>query len=454
LAADADQDPYARHLAIFALTDHGLNTKEVIDRVISAARSSDDDHVRLGLYHMLIHSSYLEDYIDVFLEGIEHAGCLRRTASEMITLEEGLDNAKTPRSVKLILTHFRDNPGLWSRRTFLEEHVPVIVGNASAAYSSDPTIFDLVLQILYVLSLSYHRKEAVAITSFFNLTNTRGKAFMRVFDDCESCQKSRHDWFHLLAMLADEEDLTYFANQYSEGRLGDPDVWGFQSSLGYIRGAALYNSFNKTINEISGNRFVLAPSRDYNAEQRQSRDRNFQLLFDKPTFLNAIVSVFEGENKCELTVEDIEKVFREGLEHGHKYSTLALQTLNKIAEANGKNVTSEFAVKCIEKEWETFSIAEIYEYMEDLTLELTPAQRSSVTEWCEENLLKVDFRSAIPVNPGGGSWRTNSTATISGRGDARHALLRAVRSLRPEWDRILRGTSGLRRDDVEDLGKS
>src|SRR5205085_11090768 len=113
VAADSGQDPYARYLALFALTDHGLNTREIIDRVVSAVRSSDDDHVRLGLYQMLLHSRYLEDNIDVFLEGIEHAGGLRRTASEMIALEEGLDNARTPRSVKLILTHFRDNPGLW-----------------------------------------------------------------------------------------------------------------------------------------------------------------------------------------------------------------------------------------------------------------------------------------------------------------------------------------------------
>jgi nucleoside phosphorylase/predicted NACHT family NTPase len=412
LATDADQDAYARHLALFALTDHGFNSREVIDRVVSKARSSDDDHVRLGLYYLILHSKHLEDNIDVFLEGIEHAGGLRRTASEMVTLGEGLDNAKTPRAVKLILLHLRANPGLWSRRTFLEDHVPVIVGNAVAAYPVDPTIFDLVIEILYALSLSYHREEAAVITSFFDLTSTRHKAFLRVFDDRESCQKRQRDWFDLLAMLADEEGLKYFADQYSDSRLNDRDVWSFQNSLGYIRGSALYNSFNKTINEISGNRFVLAPGRDYNAEQRQSRDRNFQLLFDKRAFLDSLVSVFEGENKSDLTVKDIENIFRKGLEHGHKYSTSALQTLREIAEANGEKVTSELAIKCIENGWERFSITEIYEYMEhDKDLALTPAQRSRITDWCEENLRKVDFRSAITVNPSG-SWNTNSFATM------------------------------------------
>jgi predicted NACHT family NTPase len=412
LAADADQDPYARHLAIFALTAHGLNTKEVIDRVVSAVRSSDDDHVRLGLYHMILHSKYLEDNIDVFLEGIKHAGGLRRTASEIIALEEGLDNAKTPRAVKLILAHFRDNPGLWSRRTFLEDHVPVIIGNAAAAYSADPTIFDLVLKILYALSLSYHRKEAVAIISFFDLTNTRRKAFLRVFGNRESCQKRQHDWFHLLAMLADEEDLTFFADQYSEGRLNDGDVWGFQSGLGYIRGATLYNSFNNTINEVSGNKFVLAPSRDYSAEQSREREHNFELLFDKQAFLNAISPIFERGNKDEFTTDEIEEVFRKGIEHGHQYSTLALETLRKIAKARAGQVTRDSAVECIENEWERFSIYKIYKFMKDDTeITLTPEQHSRIARWCEDNLLKVDFRTAITVDPGG-SWRTDDVATM------------------------------------------
>jgi hypothetical protein len=159
---------------------------------------------------------------------------------------------------------------------------------------------------------------------------------------------------------------------------------------------------------------VFAPSRDHNAENKQSHARNFQLLFDKQAFLKAVISIFEGENKSELTTNEIEKIFGQGLEHGHKYSTLALQTLRKTAEANENKVTREFIVNCIENKWDIFSITKIYKFLMNdpgHELTITPGQLNRIAKWCEDNIRKVDFRRAITVNPGG-SWNADHDATM------------------------------------------
>jgi hypothetical protein len=409
-AKDANQEGYARYVALLALTDHSFNSREVIDRIISAARSSTDDHVRHGLYYMILKSKYLDDNIDVFLDGIEHAGGIDPTGGST-TLAEGLDSTRTPRAVNLVLSHMKSRPGLWSRRTFLEDHVPAIISNAANAYSVDSTVYQTVKEVLYALSLSYHHKEAALVSSFFDITNTRFAAFKDVLLDRENCQKHHRDWFDLLALLADDDGLSLFAYLYSKNALSERDVWAFQNSLGGIRGD-LFVLFNALINKVSNNQFVLPPSRDRNAEARQMSSLNFELLFDKQAFSNAIVLVFEGEQTNELSLKGIDRVFQNGDEHGQKYSTLALQSLWEIAKSNKDIVTKDVAIRCIEASWEQWSILKIHKYMtDDPGTVLATNQRQLITRWCEANLRQVDFRTAIVVNADG-SWSPNSVATM------------------------------------------
>jgi hypothetical protein len=410
-ATDTAQDGYVCYLAFLALTDHGFNSRELIDRVVSAARSSTDDQVRHGLYYMILNSKCLDDNIDVFLEGIEHAGGVDPTGGS-ITLGEGLDQAQNPSAVKLILAHIKSRPGLWSRRTFLEDHLPIVVKKAAAAHPIDPAVFPAIMNVLYALSLSYHRKEAEAVTQFFELTKTRFTAFKQVLLDRENCQRNQRDWFDLLAILADEEGLDVFAYLYSKEAVSERDVWAFQNSLGYIRGEPIFGAFNSLINKLSNNQFVLLLSRDRNAEAKEMSRLNFKLLFDKQALKEAVVLIFHTEQANELRIERLDEIFGEGYERGHKYSTMALQSLHEIAKTSKAPVRKDIAIKCIDDHWEPFSIAKICQYMEnDPEIVLTPEQRDRVTSWCDANLRKVDFRTAIVTNPDG-SWSYSSIGNM------------------------------------------
>ena len=410
-ATDATQNGYVCYLAFLALTDHGFNSQEFIDRVVAAVRSSSDDHVRHGLYYMILNSKYLDDNIDVFLEGIEQTGGVDPTGGS-VTLGEGLDQAQSPGAVKLILAHMKSRPGLWSRRTFLEDHVPIVFKKAAAAHSIDPAIFPAVMDVLYALSLSYHRKEAQEVTQFFELTETRFTAFKQVLLDRENCQRNQRDWFDLLALLADDQGLAVFAYLYSKNAVSKRDVWAFQNSLGYIRGEPIFGSFNSLINKLSNNQFVISPGRDHNAEAREMWTLNFKLLFDKQAFKDAIVLIFHAEQENELTTGRLDEMFGAGYEHGHKYSTMALQSLHEIAKTSKAPVTKDVALKCIDDHWESFSIAKICQYMEnDPEIVLTSEQRDLVTTWCDANLRQVDFRTAIVTNPDG-SWSSSSIGNM------------------------------------------
>src|SRR5260221_10170930 len=107
------------------------------------------------------------------------------------------------------------------------------------------------------------------VATFFDASSTRFETLLAVFKGRQLLPNQHRDWFELLALLADNEEIKFYAGEYAAGRLTEEDVWGFQNSLGFVRGASLHAQFNSLINEVSNNQFVLAPRRDYEAEQKE-----------------------------------------------------------------------------------------------------------------------------------------------------------------------------------------
>lgn len=410
-ATDPSQKGYVRHLASVALVDQGLAAKDALDRIVSANRESHDEDVRHGLYYLLVNSRYLDDNIDVFLDGIVQAGGFGSEAGSTSMLFEALRRAHSPKAVKLVLAHMKKHPGLWSGRTFRDSHIDIIVHNAVNVYAVDATVFNDVLEILDGFLRRYRRLEAAELSAFFDLTETRFIAFEHTYCFWKNLPNQDHDWFELLAMLADEQGLRFFAAEYAKDYLTGQDVWGFQGSLGSVRNGSLYSTFNAIINELSNNQFPLTPGRDRDAEQKEMASANFQLLFNKDAFINAVLQVFENERRKELSTEQIEAIFMAGLQDGHRYSTLAIQSLREIAKSNGETVQDDLAISCIEKGWEQVSVEHIYRYMEhDAEIVLTARQRDRIVEWCEAHLRTVNFRTAIVVHEDG-SWNTSAVGT-------------------------------------------
>lgn len=409
-AMDKDSDAHVRYLAMAALADHGFTSKETIKRIVAANRDSNNDEVRHGLYYLLVNSKYVEDHVEVLLDGLQHADGMGSTVGHSTILAQGLDDVRTLEGTKLILAHMKKHGNLWTR-SFLDSHIPIIISNAAALHSHDDSIRVDILEIVHTWSRNYHRRQAELAAAFFDATSTRFETFLAVYKGRQLLPNQHHDWFELLALLADDEGLKFYAGEYAAGRLTEEDVWGFQNSLGFVRGASLHALFNSIINEVSNNQFVLGPRRDYEAEQREMSHRNFQLLFDKDAFIKTVNEVFAGENAIELTTQQIETIFSDGMQHGHRYSTLAVQSLREIAISNRGITSRQFALNCIDEGWERVSIEKIYRYMEhDDQIALTPEQHDRTAAWCNSNVRNVNFRTAIVVNPDG-SWNTDPIGT-------------------------------------------
>jgi predicted NACHT family NTPase len=392
-------DQYIQHSALVALANLELFTEDVLDRIVPALRSSDNDWVRSGMYYLLNESSQPDEYVDVYLEGLAYIPAMGRLGDESWHLTEGLNKMTSPQALKKIIGHFKEHVRDWERSS-LEKVLRSVVDKSAAAYSSDESIYYEILTTLVILVGGHHDEEKDLILDFFTMTGTRFRAFRELFD----LRKKADKVMTVLAALADKDCLTFFAERYVDRDLTNEDIREFQSALGW-QNRELYLPFNKIMTEIAGDRFALPAARDYAGERRERRRHDFNLLFDRETFISEVQQLFAYLDKETATKDDIFNLYKKR-EEDNDISGLALQTVRELAEGQGGSVSISTTEDILLKNWEGFSISRIYQYLvnddaQSPDLALTDEQREWVTAWCYSHVREVDFRKAITTNPDG-----------------------------------------------------
>lgn len=383
--------------ALMALSDLKINSKEVVDQIVTELRYSESDWVRYGLYYFLHNSDYLNKYIDVFLEGIRY---LRfdisaekismsgsRLGNERFELKQGLKKAHSPDAIKKIMKYFMGNERDL-HDVFMGDHdITFIAENASKAYLKDNTLLDDAINFSLFMLDNHLNNEAGQFIRFFDNTDTQLKAFQQVLN-----KNSQHKE-KFLADLANRQCLEHIVDQYEAGGVVDDDIWPLLQSLRW-KNKELFLKFYNLINEKFDNKFTLPQERDYEKERKERSQRDFNLLFNKKGVIDEIKRIFEVEKQQAFTTKEL---FELRTNHWPDlyHSDLAAQILRIIA--GDEKVTFEKAVEAIDKwDWDWFCAGRIYEKLiNNEEIHITKEQEDWVANWCQANLDKVDFKNAI-----------------------------------------------------------
>ena len=388
LAINSELEEYLQGRTLMTLANLGFNTQDIANQILPALQVSNKDDVRQGLYYLLYNSDYLDEYIDVFLQGVKTPGNHEVERS----LVSGIEKATSEQSVKKIIAYFMNNPEYLKKRHFFSEKAITAVTENALAYSKNREIFALVTGLFIALVIARLEKEAKILIRFFDQTDTRLLAFQNIFEQ-------RHNITFpppILAILADSDCIRFFAQQYKGKNISDNEVWQFQAYLGH-KNNDLSLPFNKLINEVSGNKFVFQQSRDTNAEQEQRRQNDINLLFNKNAFLEEIRKVFNTEKKESLSEDDLINIETEQWENP-RFSDLALHTLYDIANAaQSRNATLEGTISLIKSwDWNLFTVSKLHEYFENNQgIVISQAQKDWIADWCYSNLHNVDFKTEL-----------------------------------------------------------
>ena len=388
-----DYNSQVQKQALIALADLNLNSLDVINKITKGLRTSKNEWTRYGLYYFLHNSDYLDDNIDVFLNGLQYvkfdlSTTRGRLMDERWHLRIGLEKAKSPHALVKILKHFIERPQDIGDIN-LEKSISIIAENAADAFSKEHSLFQLAKILFKVLIDGHSDKEAHEFMAFFDKTQTR----LQVFGEYLSQEKGDRDCWSILAILADNTCVELFVKEYKEGKLKDKDVLVFRNYLGW-KNPDLYSPFNELINAETGNKFPLAPQRDYDRERKERTQRDINLLFDKLAFLKEIKLIFDTENTASLTIQEILDVQSRHWDNPY-FSDLAIDQLRHLAKE--RSVTFEDVVKTVNGwKWDLFCISNIYERLSNNeNIVLTNEQKAWVANWCNTNLSRINFKTAL-----------------------------------------------------------
>jgi predicted NACHT family NTPase len=380
-------------------------SSDIIDMILSKLSQSESDLIRSGLYYLLLKSDYLDEHIDIFLDGIRFTEIKvssnmtntimdARVSEESWNLIKGLEKIKSPEAIKKVLFYLTQNYQHIDN-TPVNSILPSLAENAAIAYCKEPQILELSVNLLSVMVNEHIKEDIQNFIHFFDETNTRLKVFQIYYKQASE----NNNLMNLLATLADDSCLEFMAKQYETGKATEKEIWTFQNFLAFDN-HDLFLPFNQLINKKSDNKFMLPEQKDFDKEIIDRRAKDIDLLFNKEGFIQEIKKIFETERVQVLTSDILIETMTHFRENGY-FSDLTTYTMLQIAK---KQPTISFdeilqTINCWD--WDLFRISQLYDYFEkDKDMSITDSQKEWISKWCYDNLSKVDFKTALTVKSG------------------------------------------------------
>jgi predicted NACHT family NTPase len=399
--------------ALLALADLKLNSKETIDKILEKLRSSSNDRIRYAIYYLMSSSEYLDENIDICLEGFQYCSKMEivtdpgirketRILDEEFELRNCLTKANSFDAIKKIVKYFIEQPEQLENPIF-EKIIKDIAENAANIYFEHQEVFIFLVDLLISFVKKYMDKQAKEIVYFFDKTNTRFQAFKKVYYEKLILKED----LKLLAILADKECIEFVISEYLEGKIKDENIKMFQNVLNWEH-YSLFLIFNKEINDKTNGKFLVTLPKSHEKERKERIQKDFDLLFDGNLFLEEIKKVFDKENKISFSREELLSLKMKYLKN-YNFSDIVLHTLIEIAKE--KEITLKNIEEYKNKNWESFYIFKIYKYLNLYDdLKVSSKQKEFIESWCKRNLEDVGFKNALLVKEDGKTFNANTLA--------------------------------------------
>jgi hypothetical protein len=399
--------------ALLALADLKLNSKEIIDKILKKLRNSSNDRIRYAIYYLINSSEYLDENIDICLEGLQYCSKMEiviepgvrrenRIIDEEIQLRACFKKAKSFNAIEKIVKYFIAQPEQLENPIF-ENTIKDIAENAASIYSKHQKVFIYLIDLFISFVKKYMDEQAKDIIYFFDKTNTRLQAFKKVYYE----KLINKEDLKLLAILANKECIEFVINEYLEGKIKDENIKMFQNVLNWEH-FKLFLIFNKEINDKTDDKFLVTLPKSHEKERKERIQKDFDLLFNGDIFLEEIKKVFEKENKISFSREELLNLKMKYLKN-YNFTDIFLHTL--IEFAKGKEITLEEIEKYKNENWKGFYIFKIYKYLNLYNdLKVSSPQKEFIKDWCKRNLENVDFKNALIVKEDENKFSANTQA--------------------------------------------
>lgn len=386
-----------KHICMLSLVKIGATDRNIIDRIIEIS-DTDSDFTLSGLYYLLFNSNDIDAYVDILLAGIskskmDYDSNKVRLSDERYYLSKCLGKISSPIALKSIIDFLSHNSNLFHDYD-IKKIIPSLMNTLTQAYKVDKKVYIYASDLL-ICAEKNHSDQLHEIGLFFVNTNTS----LTMFKELYSQGIDNHHYS--MAVITNEECLSFLLEEHSQQRLTDDNVWMFIRHLSF-RNRDKYQESIDFINKQTGNIFVPEPPIDYQARDRKELLRKIDIIFNKTDFLQEVGEIYSKSGKVTLNHKDILEIRKENLrEIEDKYNDFILNEINYISsKGNNRDWTEEELIAEINSyNYDYFTFEHIFEllYNDEKGVELTDDQIQFLKDFCNDNLGKIDFKSALSV---------------------------------------------------------
>jgi hypothetical protein len=426
LLNDQPSDSYLVYRILFSLGDLGITDKNTIEFYVNKFSKNKNQYIRAGLYRLINKSQHLDEYIDVYIEGlnlgdIENATGEREEVNlmdESFHLDEGLKNVKSPAALRKILVLLKRSEE--RRRLNRYDHrdvIDAVLKNTFKANETDPKLYDDVVEIYITAGKHYDQPFAEIFLPFFKQISKEWETFQFIWKNEDIKQYDKH---LLIELLLDKKIIDHFVDEYKNRNFTNEDAILLQQLLlrkfdPGTKDFLLLEEFEKKIKVVSNLELERPPFIDWGAINKRKAQESFDILFEKDSLIKEIERIFSEIGKSELAFDDLWELRRVNYRDIDDYfNSTALDLLREFTRDN-RTVTYAEVEKWIKEDlrFDDYQLEQIHQFLSggrNQLIDISKSQQEFIEARSKELSAETDIKSAInPLANGGFSVNRSTT---------------------------------------------
>ncbi|OFX74798.1 MAG: hypothetical protein A2X12_11970 [Bacteroidetes bacterium GWE2_29_8] len=380
---------------IYALKRANIHDESTLKELMTLVGDRKNQYIRSAMYAMLLKSDYLEDYIDYLISGYELIEKKSFEDRENVTLlderwniEKCFENIKSPNGLKRIFEYLNTNA--YFGYNSVNNVFASIIENTKEAYKKDNTIYECIKEI-FLYHLDNHKFQFLDLElSFFDSTNNRETVFKEIWNDANLSDQNKK---YAIAKLINKDLVNFVFEQYDKRNINESQLEQLYYKMNFTNND-YYENYRTLLKEKMNIDIYMPPKIDYEAKRIKGINDSFDLLFHKDALLNKTIEVFGSKDILYIDdIIDIQKKDTESID-------IIIQLLNDLL-GNNQEITKEQIEKWFQNEeaitWDI--VWYIYMYLSNYKhIKVNQVQKEWIGKWCNDNVSKIDFRTAIEVS--------------------------------------------------------